>query len=199
MAQTCKLWRWLNLWRGKRPKAYMRIQFGDSKGETASRPRTRCRFSRPDEGCGGERKLKTVQERSICAFTGDTGWQIIPSNTLKTIDIWKLLRWVVCRYQYWCMVTYRAPRLFTDQCFRFRKTCINYDCRRANAARRVGQWRFQALMQWSQICLSSQKWTPSEWQSCTNNFATLLQNSLRENTFNCSTFTKLSNPASMPE
>ena len=146
-----------------------------------------------------EEMLNIVQDRSNCAFTGDTGWQIIPSNTLKTIDIWKLLRWVVCRYQYWCMVTYRAPRLFTDQCFRFRKTCINYDCRRANAARRVGQWRFQALMQWSQICLSSQKWTPSEWQSCTNNFATLLQNSLRENAFNCSTFTKLSNPASMPE
>ena len=47
---------------------------------------------------------------------------------------------------------------------------------RANAARQVGQWRLEALMQCSKICRASQMWMSSDRQSCTNKFARFVQN-----------------------
>ena len=74
MVQSCKLWRWLNLRRGKRPKACAPPIFGGSKGETASWPRTWCRFCPPGKRRRREarqeiqapHKWQSVQRKQLC-------------------------------------------------------------------------------------------------------------------------------------
>ena len=107
MVQSCKLWRWLNLRWGKRPKACARPIFGGSKGETASWPRTWCRFCRPGKRRSREarqeiqapHKWQSVQRKQLCncltkhrlakKYKDVLGtWIVVPSVICSAWNIW---------------------------------------------------------------------------------------------------------------